>query len=162
MHADPQYFTRISWMDWRLKPGMSASAGIKAWLRGLTIAECNSAIVAQQTDAVRGAIGDAKFDERFGSTDKNVPESQRMRIKTGTSGTVVDGMNVATEGAKKNDSGTANARPVKKGDWCYFYNHPQYLLKHPGSAYQGENAIFMGTDTSGDQIWSGMGPSSKC
>ena len=160
-YADPQYFTRIAWMDWRLKPGMSASAGIKAWLRGLTIAECNSAIVAQQTDAVRAAIGDAKFDERFGSTDKHVPKSQRMRVKVGMDASVVDGMNVSTEAAEKAEPGSANARPVKKGDWCYFYNHPQYLLKHPGGAYQGENAIFMGTDGAGDQIWSGMGVDNK-
>ena len=160
-YADPQYFTRIGWMDWRLKEGMSASAGIKAWLRGLTIAECNSAIVAQQTDAVRAAIGNAKFDERFGSTDKKVPESQRMRVKVGMAGSVVDGMNESTEGAKKDEPGSANARPVKKGDWCYFYNHPQYLLKHPGGAYQGENAIYMGTDVAGDQIWSGMGVDNK-
>ena len=155
--ADPQYFDRIGWMDWRLKPKMSASAGIKAWLRGLTIAECNSAIVAIQTDTVRAAIGDAKFDERFGATDKDVPEDQRMRIKQGTANTVVAGMNKRTEAAAAGDGGTFGNRPVKKGDWCYFYNHPKYLLKHPGGAFQGENSIFMGLDNSGAQIWSGMG-----
>lgn len=156
-YADPQLFDRNGWMDWRLKPGVSASAGIQSWLRGLTIAECNSAIVAMQTDAVRAAIGDARFDEHFGSTDKVVPEDQRMRIKTGTDGTVVEGMNKATDAASKNDGGTFGKRPVAAGDWCYFYNHPQYLLKHPGGAFQGENALFMGANEAGKQLWSGMG-----
>ncbi|HWU90212.1 MAG TPA: peptidoglycan-binding protein [Kofleriaceae bacterium] len=155
--ADPQYFERIGRLDWRLKPRMSASAGLQAWLHGLTIAECNSAIVAIQTDAVRAAIGDTKFDERFGSTDQKIAEDKRMRIKAGVEGTVVDGLNKPTEGAAAGDAGTFGNRPIQKGDWCYFCNHPKYLLKHPGGAFQGENAIFMGTDTSGKQIWSGMG-----
>jgi hypothetical protein len=155
--ADPQYFVRLGWMDWRLKPKMSASAAIQAWLHGLTIAECNSAIIAIQTDAVRASIGDEKFDQKFGATDKEIPEAQRMRIKTGSDGTVVEGLNKPTEGAAAHDAGTFGHRPVKKGDWCYFYNHPKYLLKHPGGAFQGENSIFMGTDPAGLQIWSGMG-----
>ena len=35
------------------------------------------------------------------------------------------------------------------GQWYYFYNHPKYLLKHPGGAWQGENSIYMGRDKDG-------------
>jgi hypothetical protein len=63
-----------------------------------------------------------------------------------------------TEGAKSGDPGTIGDRPAKVGEWYYFYNHPKYLLKHPGGAFQGENAIYMGEE-SGEQIWSGMGVS---
>ena len=62
----PEYFTRVGWMDWRLRAGKSASAGIKAWLAGLTIAECLATIVAVEIDALRAAIGDDAFDARFG------------------------------------------------------------------------------------------------
>jgi hypothetical protein len=80
-----------------------------------------------------------------------------MRIKTGTKGTVVEGMNKQTDAAAKNDGGKEGDRPVEPGDWCYFYNHPQYLLKHPGGAFQGENSLYMGRNDAGKQIWSGMG-----
>lgn len=154
--ADPTYFERTDFMDWRLKPRMSASAAIKSWLRGLTIAECNSAIVAIQIDTLRAAIGDSKFDEQFGSTDKDIPVSQRLRIKPGTEGTPVEALMKATEGAKAGDPGTIGHRPAKPGEWYYFYNHPKYLLKHPGGAFQGENSIFLG-EKDGAQRWSGMG-----
>ena len=155
-YADPQYFERIGWMDWRLKANVSASAGIKSWLRGLTIAECNSAIVAMQIDTVRATLGDKRFDELYGSTDKPVARDARMRVKVGTQDTPVEGLLKDTPGSAKGDAGTAGKRPVNKGDWCYFYNHPQYLLKHPGGAFQGENALYMGMK-SGKQMWAGMG-----
>src|SRR5262249_31593158 len=55
-YANPTYFDRVGFMDWVLKPGLSASAGIKAWLHGVTVAECNSSVVAMEIDALRGAI----------------------------------------------------------------------------------------------------------
>lgn len=154
--ADPTYFERIDHMDWVLKPRMSASAAIKSWLRGLTIAECNSAIVAIQIDTLRAAIGDSKFDEQFGSTDKDIPVAKRLRVKSGTEGTPVELLMKDTDGAKAGDPGTIGNRPAKPGEWYYFYNHPSYLLKHPGGAFQGENSIFLG-DKDGAQRWSGMG-----
>jgi hypothetical protein len=35
----------------------------------------------------------------------------------------------------------ANANQMIIGEWCYFKNDPNYLLKHPGGGYQGENVI---------------------
>jgi hypothetical protein len=156
-YADATYFERIGYMDWRLKPGKSASAAVQSWLHGLTIAECASAIVCMQHDSLRAAIGDKKFDEKFGSTDKQVPESARLRIRQYTSKTGIDEFMTDTEESIKGDGGTFNNRPLKPGDWCYFYNHPKYLLKHPGGAFQGENSIYVGKDDNGDQIFSGMG-----
>jgi len=156
-YADPTYFEHLGWMDWRLKPGKSASAAVQSWLHGLTIAECLSAIIAMESDAVRAAIGDQKFDERFGSTDKKVPEQDRLRIKTGKKGTVIENLLTLTPEAEVQDGGSFNKRPLEKGDWCYFYNHPKYLLKHPGGAFQGENSIYIGDSTAGEQLFSGMG-----
>jgi peptidoglycan hydrolase-like protein with peptidoglycan-binding domain len=156
-YADATYFDRIGYMEWRLKPGKSASAAIQSWLRGLTIAECASAIVTMQHDAVRAAIGDKKFDDRFGSTDKKVPEKQRLHISQYTDGTGVDPLVEDTEESARGDGGDFGSRPLQPGDWCYFYNHPKYLLKHPGGAFQGENSLYVGRDDSGAQLFSGMG-----
>jgi hypothetical protein len=161
-YADPTYFERIQPMDWRLKPGMSASAAMKSWLRGLTIAECNSTVVAIEIDSLRAAIGDAKFDAKFGSTDHPVPEKQRLRIKPNPSETPIENLIERTEAAKAGQAGTLGHRPAKTGEWYYFYNHPKYLLKHPGGDWQGENALFMGIRAAdGVQIWSGLGADQK-
>lgn len=155
-YADPTYFERIGWMDWQLKPGKSAAAAVQSWLHGLTIAECHSAIIAMESDAIRAAIGDKKFDERYGSTDKK-PTDQRLRIKIGRDGTILENLITKTPEAEVEDGGSFGNRPLEPGDWCYFYNHPQYLLKHPGGAFQGENSIYVGRDDKGKQRFSGMG-----
>jgi len=154
--ADPAYWDRVDQWDWVLKPGVSASDGIKAWLNGLTIAECQVTIVAIELETLRAAVGDDKFDAHFGSPKKAIPASKRLHVKTGK-GSSADGLLVATDAAAKGDAGTANNRPVKVGEWYYFYNHPKYLLKHPGGAFQGENSIYMGLNSAGQQTWEGLG-----
>lgn len=62
-----------------------------------------------------------------------------------------------TEAAKAKAIGKPNQRPVKKGEWYYFSNHPKYPLKHPRESWQGENAVYMGKNRAGRQLWSGMG-----
>jgi len=158
-YANPAYFVRIGFMDWLLRPMTSASAGIKAWLAGLTIAECNSALVAIQINALRAAIGDSKFDELYGSADKPVPSQQRLRIKQGTKGTPLEKYIKWVDLTAEGGVGTKGNRPVKVGGWYYFYNHPKYLLKHPDGAFQGENAIYAGKNKAGEQLWSGLGVS---
>jgi hypothetical protein len=153
-YANPAYFERIGHMDWRLKPGVSASAGIKAWIGGLTIAECLSAVVAIQTDTVRASIGDEKFDNLFGSADKDVPESQRLRVRAGWKNASIEKLVVPANSGE----GTIGHRPAKVGERYYFYNHPKYLLKHLGGAWQGENSIYAGEEN-GVQIWEGLGAS---
>lgn len=156
-YADPNYFDHLSWWDWRLKPGKSASEGIKAWLKGLTIAECNSALVATEIDTLRAAVGDATFDKHFGSTSVLVPTDQRLRVKSGVKDTPVEKFMTRTAASVAGDEGTFGNRPANPGEWYYFYNHPKYLLKHPGGAFQGENAVYMGKNDRGEQIWSGLG-----
>ena len=65
--APAEYWVRTAWMDWTIKPGKSASAAIRAWLEGLTIAECLSCIVAIEIDTMRAALGNGEFDRRYGS-----------------------------------------------------------------------------------------------
>jgi hypothetical protein len=140
---------------------VSASAAIKKWLKGLTIAECNSTVVACEYDSFRAASGDAKFDEQFGAADKELPDNQRMRIKPGTSETPIGAFMQPTEAAKTGDLGTFGNRPAEIGEWYYFYNHPMFLLKHPGQDWQGENAVYGGRNEAGAQVWTGLGANKK-
>ena len=151
-YANGRYWERVGFMQWRLKPGVSASEGIKAWLKGRTIAECLTTINAIQTDALRAAVGDENFDKRFGHKKKAVPEYERLVIGPGNS-SVSEFMK-----STGNKRGSIGKRNVKAGDHYYLYNHPKYLLKHPGGAWQGENAVFDG-EVDGHQTWSGFGAS---
>jgi hypothetical protein len=153
-YADPRYWIRTDFMQWKLKPGVSASEGIKAWLEGLTIAECLTAIMAIETDTMRAALGDVRFDELFGS--KNRPPQEGL-LEVGMGPSTVRKYLTDTEGSQASDMGTMGNRPVELGEWYYFYNHPRYLLKHPFGAFQGENAVYMGKNPAQEQLWAGLG-----
>jgi peptidoglycan hydrolase-like protein with peptidoglycan-binding domain len=158
-YADPRYWENVGWMQWRLKPGQSASAGVKAWLHGLTIAECLASIVVIEIDTMRAALGEDEFDKRYGEAGVTRPVTSRMVVGAGVKGTPLEGHLKRTEAAA--DPGPYGARNVKLGDWVYFYNHPKYLLKHPGGAWQGENAVYTGDDDAGRQLFTGLGAAGK-
>jgi peptidoglycan hydrolase-like protein with peptidoglycan-binding domain len=158
-YADPTYFEHKEFMDWKLKPRMSASAAIRSWLDGLTIAECYTAMIAIEYETLRAAVGNEAFDRQFGSTDAVTPAERRLAIFSGKPVIRTKFMK-KTAAAEKMDEGTAGDRPARVGDWYYFMNHPRYLLKHPGGAWQGENAIYVGRE-GGVQKWAGMGTSNE-
>ncbi|WP_431257229.1 eCIS core domain-containing protein [Roseateles chitinivorans] len=152
-YANPDYWERIDTYQWRLKKGRSASAGVKAWLKGLTIAECYATAIVSEVDAVRAGIGDAKFDELFGSED--TPGGLLLELGQNGSNALSDGV---LRHKNDPDIGTIGNRPAVVGEWHYFYNHPQYLLKHPAGVYQGENAMLRSDRApNGDQLWEGLG-----
>lgn len=164
-YADGRYWELVSTWMWRLRPGVSASAGLQAWLRGLTIAECASTMVAIHLDSLRVAIGDHAFDRRYGSADASMPESRRL---------VISGAAEAIAQARL--AGVVRRNPVSRGDlpagevgdrpnlrpgqWWYFRNHPAYPLKHPHAEWRGENALYLGR-RNGQQMWSGLGAADK-
>src|SRR5207249_8223888 len=120
---------------------------------GLTIAECYSTAIVAEVDSIRAAIGDARFDDLYGSEDKEV-EPRLVLGQDGSNALTGKLKYVATGG----NIGTIGHRPAAVGEWHYFYNHPMYLLKHPGGVYQGENAMLREeTAPNGDQIWEGLG-----
>ena len=139
-YADDAFWQRKGNKHWVLKSGASASAAIKKWLKGLTIAECLVTVIALQTDALRAAIGDAKFDQHFGGSDGPGSEGL-LTLQMGWDGSSVGKYVKPTEPAATGEAGTPGKRPAKVGDRYYFYNHPRYLLKHPGGSWQGENSI---------------------
>jgi hypothetical protein len=145
-HASPEHFDRTAELQWTLKPGKRASDALRAWLHGTTLADCATAIVAVELDTLRAALGDAEFDRRHGS------EGQPLVIAQGTGGTPLEDAMTSVE-----VGGGLGQRDLLIGDWVAFYNHPRYLLKHPGGDWQGENAVYIGTDAEGCQRFTGLG-----
>jgi hypothetical protein len=120
---------------WRMRPGATPSAALAEWLGGLTIADCATVAVALQHDAVRAAVGNAKFDEIF---RLNLFISQYSNPE-------------ANPDLARFLSDTAGTEPMV-GDLYYFSNHKHYKYKHPAGAWSGENAIYAGNNK-----WSGFG-----
>ncbi|MBN2533455.1 MAG: DUF4157 domain-containing protein [Spirochaetales bacterium] len=155
-YANPDYFQLNGFKDWTLKQRVSASEGIKDFINGFTIAECNTALQAAYLDAVRAAVGDDTFDDHFGSTKKDTPEPERLRIAPGGNSTYKT-LCTSSNANSIGDKGTIGNRPnLKVGEWYYFKNHSKYLKKHPAGSFQGENAIYAGKE-SNVQLWSGFG-----
>jgi hypothetical protein len=137
-YADPLVFTTQKPMRWQLLPGLSASHGLRRWLDGLTIAECGSVLVALQLRQVLEVVGDARFDQLFGSTQPgSQPQAQRLLITANLDECL--------------PNAHALVRPVgstpghfKIGAKYYFENCRQYLRKHPDGPLRGENAVYLG------------------
>ncbi|HVV82039.1 MAG TPA: hypothetical protein VHE35_03125 [Kofleriaceae bacterium] len=161
-------------MDFKLKKGQSASQGIKAWLKGLTIAECLTSVFAMEYDTLRAAVGDKKFDQTFGSAnaqeDEAVEQSGNRLHIAPSGGTPISQYLEQTKAAElagdgKHKDGVLSSQELDDtlipGQWYYFYNHPKYLLKHPGGAWQGENSLYMGRNPQGKRVWAGLGATNK-
>jgi hypothetical protein len=155
--ADDAFWTHNGFMDWTIKEGVSASKALGRWLNGGTIAECLTTIVACQIDAMRASLGNERFDELFGKEGGKRPAGRLLRICTNVRATPLGHVLDTSEANTKGEKGDIGKRPnIKPGEWYYFYNHPKYLLKHPGGAWQGENALYDG-EVNGEQQWSGFG-----
>jgi peptidoglycan hydrolase-like protein with peptidoglycan-binding domain len=160
-YAPPEYWEWKGFMHWVLKPNKSASEAIKAWLHGLTIAECLTTIIAIELNTLRQAIGDSEFDNRYGSSDVSRPATDRLVIRPKREETSLRQKMKFPMSEPGADAGVFGKRNVKVGDWVYFFNHPKYLLKHPGGAWQGENAVYVGDNKAGKQLFTGLGAAGK-
>ena len=89
------------------------------------------------------------------------PEARRLRVRQGVEGDAAGRTACLQRTMLLTTRGTFGHRNVKIGDWVYFFNHPKYLLKHPGGAWQGENAVYTGDDAIGNQLFSGLGAPNK-
>jgi hypothetical protein len=155
-YASDKYFENHGFYKFQLLPGKSASEAIDAFFKGLTVCECYSAIMAIEYRTLMQTMGREKFDEVFGSKDKPVKNTMKIEAQPSTDNPL-NSLSTATDAAKEQNSGKFGDRPAKPGEWYYFYNHPQYLLKHPAGAFQGENSLYMGKDDKGEQTWRGYG-----
>jgi hypothetical protein len=72
------------------------------------------------------------------------------------------GLDAEERGALKRerDGGLASApghRPAKLGGWYYIKNHQFYTERHKGGLWAGENALYVGRNDTGEQLFSGFG-----
>lgn len=153
-YADPNLFQRPAPMEWTLLPNLSASAALRSWLAGLTIAECGSVLVSIQLSSLLQVVGDWKFDEMFGSTDpQKQPTVHRLRITSDLGQCLPPAL---VKGAGTTLQGQAE---FKLGAKYHFENHPAYHCKHPDGALGGENAVYLGHEPNGDMFAGfGIGP----
>lgn len=147
-------------MTWTVKPGEKASEALKEWIEGTTVAECYSALVALEMNTLRKQIGDERFDELY-SSFYGPPEKSLLVLSSSPSLNVQYNELRKWNDYEKDEHGdfvidetTGEIKGLAPGDWGYIYNHPKFLLKHPASPYQGENAIYLGNDK-----WAGLGVS---
>jgi pimeloyl-ACP methyl ester carboxylesterase len=155
-YANPKYWERTGDMQWTLRSGVSASEGVKAWLKGPTVADCASAIVALQLDAIRRTLGDAAFDARYGADGQEAPRQHRLKIdQVMPEGPDADfhGKTRAQREGRIGPEGNRNADP---GDWYFYGNYSKYLFKHPAGFFRGENVLCVGSPD-GRQLWTGLG-----
>jgi hypothetical protein len=171
-YANPLYFDRLSKFTWRLKTGVSAAAAIRDFMapeNGYTIAECQTALQAVFYHTILNAVGPQKFDARLGSETVNVVDDQRLLLQMNLSDAnplnlVLETFHMAMDPAEQaemyDDNGTKvsapDYRPAKVGGWYYMKNHAFYSERHDG-IWGGENAIYVGRDEGGHQIYSGFG-----
>ncbi len=152
--------------SWQLKPGASASAALDQWLiKGgavdvassgervvPTVADCASALVAAQLQALRDRVGDANFDKLVKSTrtdfficgdPKRTPLGQFMS---------------EIDLYKSGDKGQIGDRPLTDGDAVYFRNHKDYIKYAPLGLWSGENCVYLGREGgNGPQMFGGFG-----
>src|SRR5689334_25032474 len=106
---------------------------------------------------MRAAVGDERFNEMFSSLtqqpERGLLTLNKNRATSSTKGFMID---TAEKAASQQGPEEVGRRTVAKGEWYYFYNHPKYLLKHPGGSFQGENCVCMDA-TPGAQKYSGFG-----
>jgi hypothetical protein len=137
-HLDSTYWDRISWMHFKPKSplpvGKEASDAIEAiFAPGAgTRLECLSMTVAVEYYSLLKGLGKAKFNALF-------PGAAGIEISARPSHPLFSGT------ARKYKIITvANRNELLPGDWVYFRNFSDYLVKHPGGYWQGENAVYQG------------------
>ena len=114
------------------------------------------------TTRLRAAIGNDEFDRKFGTKGKSTPEANRLRIAAqfDPSQHPLNEYLISTEAARKDfveGDREGALESLQEGEWYYFANHSQYTFKHPYGAFAGEHALYVGKDSKGNRLWSGLG-----
>jgi hypothetical protein len=159
----------------------SPSMALKFWLKGPTVAECASVMVALMLDTVRQQLGDAAFDKMVRNSQatyficpnpSQTPLTGRREDPDDDYITPI-GLYGLPEDKKRDQSGKfAGLLP---GDTVYFRNKSDYAAKSKAfltaksgadpfgtthevaGSWSGENCVYMGENDGGEQLFSGFG-----
>jgi hypothetical protein len=138
---DSTYWDRKGYMHFTpkspLPAGKEASDAIEAiFAPGAdSRLECMAMTVAVEYYSLLKGLGKEKFNVLF-------PGGAGLEISTRLAGSA----HPTFYGAKKlyKNMTLTSKSEILTGDWLYFKNFKDYLVKHPGGFWQGENAIYMG------------------
>lgn len=149
-HADTAFFTKIGTCTFELKEGKSASDAIEALLRGPSVLDCGNATQLAYYKALLDVLGKDKFNELFSEeifkltiTQRGITDSQSP----------ISYFADFTEAAKTGATGVLGNRPLAIGEECHFKGVPFYGNKHPAGFGGGWNVVYVGNNTSGEQLF---------
>ena len=147
-YLNPDYWIRVGTIKFDIKPGKKASEAVEKIFEGPTRLECLSMARAIMYRTILKTLGAAEFDILFDHTNLNIRSDSKTLESIKPYQQSLTGI---TEANKESE--------IQRGDWVYFKNHPKYIYKHPGGPWQGENAICMGKNTAGENLYQGFGVS---
>jgi hypothetical protein len=136
-HLDPAYWDQVgSGVDFKLKSPLPAGKNPSDAIEAIfapgahTRLECLSMTIAIEYYSILKGQGAAKFNALFPAG---------IEIAVGATQPLVKGPD------KKYDIVTlASKSEILPGDWVYFKNFHDYIVKNPGGYWTGENAIALG------------------
>jgi hypothetical protein len=137
-HLDSTYWDQVGGaVDFKLKSPLPAGkhpsdavAAIFAPGAGTRL-ECFSMTIAIEYYSLLKGLGAAQFDAKFASGIEITANPSAAPLTQGP-------------GKKYETKALASKSEILPGDWVYFKNFKDYLAKHPGGYWQGENAIYLG------------------
>jgi hypothetical protein len=134
---DPKYWDKVGFYQFLLMLGATAAPAMRSIFGGEdNVLECNSAMVAVEYGSMLETMGDDAFNKRMAGgsliiSPYHLPPKgmdQHPLFKEGMLETVA----------------IASTKDLIPGDWLYFRNIPDYLIKHPGGFWTGEHTMYLG------------------
>jgi uncharacterized protein DUF4157/protein-glutamine gamma-glutamyltransferase-like protein len=138
-HLDSTYWDKVGPMQFKPKSPLPVGKGASDAIEAIfapgagTRLECMSMTFAVEYYSLLKGLGKDKFNALF-------PAGVGIEISTeGTSSALFRSPKPLYKVVA-----VSSKSEILPGDWVYFKNFKDFLVKHPGENWQGENAIYMG------------------
>jgi len=148
------------------KPNVKPSEALNAFLKGPTISECASSLMACQHKALERIIGTDKFNQIFGENALNPFMINGFLYHGGDN---IEKFFDIEMGNKINDKAynplyamydhidVKDEKDIQIGDILHFSNVVLYKEKHPNGDYQGYNVICVGKNENMENLYTAFG-----
>jgi hypothetical protein len=140
-YANAQFWEMTAPFVFRIKEGVLPAAALEAFLKGLTIADCGSVLVACQYAALLKTIGAEKFNVMFSADAAPLTITQ----------SIFDPINPLAYFF------TRAGGKVNPGDMCYFSGLEYFSKKHPLGHARGWSVVCTGKNAIGENMYYGFG-----
>ncbi|MCB1111322.1 MAG: hypothetical protein H7A37_10345 [Chlamydiales bacterium] len=153
-HADTRYFEKCGIYTFQLIRGRNASDAIEALFSGVSVLDCGNAIQLAYYNTLLEIIGKHKFDALFSGDFSRLTITQ-LGITDLLS--PISYFADFTDAAWRNETGAIGKRPINVGEECHFKGIHFYANKHPRGCGSGWNVVYIGDNSSGEQLFIGHG-----